>query len=76
MPRVYLPLLPLPVLAAVFAFSACSSPPADGPATQLIPAAVALAPPAPAPLPVPAAPVGADAPSEDELRAFSRRVAK
>lgn len=76
MPRVYLPLLPIPVLAAVVAFSACSSPPADQPATQLIPPAVALAAPAPAPLPAPAAPVGDDAPSPEELRAFRQPVAK
>jgi hypothetical protein len=76
MPRIYLPLLPLPVLAAVVAFSACSSPPADRPATQLIPPAVAFAPPAPAALPAPAAPTGENAPTEEELRAFARPVAK
>lgn len=74
--RVHLPLLPLPILAAIVAFSACSSPPADAPATHLIPPAVALAPAAPAPLPAPAAPAGDDAPSEEEVRAFQRPVPK
>ena len=75
MPRVYLPLLPLPVLAAVVAFSACSSRHAEPPAPQVIPPAAAVAQ-APAPLPVPAAPVGEDAPSEQELREFRRPVPK
>ena len=74
--RVHLPLLPLPILAAIVAFSACSSPPADRPATQVIPPAVGLAAAAPAPLPVPAAPTGDDAPSDEELHAFQRPVPK
>ena len=76
MSRVHLPLLPIPILAVIFAFSACSSPPPDGPATKVIPPAVALAPAAPAPLPAPAAPAGDDAPSPEEVRAFQRRVPK
>lgn len=79
MPRVYLPLLPLPVLAAVVAFSACSRPRTDEQATHVIPQAVALAP-APAlagpPAPPAAAPAGEDAPSEEEVRAFEAPVAK
>jgi hypothetical protein len=77
MPRVYLPLLPLPVLAAVVAFSACGS--RSDPAPHVIPPVAALvpapavAPPAP---PAPQPPTGDDAPSEDELRAFQRPVAK
>jgi hypothetical protein len=78
MPRVYLPLLPLPVLAFVVAFSACSRPRTDEPATHVIPQAVALAPsPAPAsPPPAAPAPSGDDAPSEEEVRAFEAPVAK
>lgn len=75
MPRVYLPLLPLPVLALVVAFSACGSRPGE-PATRVIPEAVALVPaPAVAP-PAPPPPAGEDAPSEEEVRAFERPVAK
>lgn len=78
MPRVYIPLLPLPILAAVFAFSACGSRSGE-PASHVIPAPLPLAaaavPPAP-PLPAPAAPTGDDTPSEEEVRAFQRPVAK
>ena len=79
MPRVYLPLLPLPVLAAVVAFSACGT--RTEPAPHVIPQAAALAP-APAaeppaiPTPKPQAPTGESAPSEEEVRAFERPVAK
>lgn len=78
MPRVYLPLLPLPVLAVLAAFSACGTRPGEA-TSRIIPEAVALvpapaiAPPAP---PVPATPTGDDAPSAEELRAFERPVAK
>jgi hypothetical protein len=78
MPRVYLPLLPLPVLAAIVAFSACGSRTSE-PASHVIPEAVALAPaPALAPPAPPAArpPAGDDTPSEEEVRAFERPVAK
>ena len=78
MPRVYLPLLPLPVLAVIVAFSACTRSRTDEQATHVIPQAVALAPaptraapPAPAP-----PPSGEDAPSEEEVRAFAAPVAK
>lgn len=77
MPRVYLPLLPLPVLAAVVAFSACSRPRTDEPATHVIPQAVALVPaPTLAAPPAAAPPSGEDAPSEEEVRAFEAPVAK
>jgi hypothetical protein len=77
MPRIYLPLLPLPVLAVVVAFSACSRTRTDEQATHVIPQAVALGPgPALAAPPAPAAPSGEDAPSEEEIRAFAAPVAK
>jgi hypothetical protein len=79
MRSVYLPLLPLPVLAAIVAFSACSSR-TDEPTTRVIPPATTLAPaPPPAPAahaPVAAAPTGDDAPSEQEIREFQRPVRK
>lgn len=77
MPRVYLPLIPLPVLAAVVAFSACGT--RSEPTPHLIPQAAALAPAPPvAPPATPAAqpPTGDSAPSDEELRAFERPVAK
>lgn len=79
MPRVFLPLLPIPILAVVAAFSACGS--REEPATRLIPPAVALAPAPAAPVrgpagPAPAAPAADDAPSAEEVRAFERPVPK
>jgi hypothetical protein len=79
MPRIYLPLLPLPILAVIVAFSACSRAGEETPATRLIPQAAALPPaPSPAQVPavVPAAPTGDDAPSAEEVRDFERPVAK
>ena len=76
MPRVYLPLLPLPVLAVAVAFSACSRSPASEPAVHVIPPAAALVAAAPTAPPPPAAPAGIDAPSEEEVRAFERPVPK
>jgi hypothetical protein len=78
MPRVYLPLLPNPVLAALVAFSACSSSRTEEPANRLIPPAVAVAPapPAPAATPAPTAPTGENAPTAEELHEFQRPVAK
>ncbi len=75
MPRVLLPLLPIPVLAAVVAFSACSRTHGEDPAVHVIPPPVALAPAA-APAPTPATPTGDDAPSAEEVRAFERPVPK
>jgi hypothetical protein len=76
MPRVYLPLLPLPVLAVVVAFSACGS--RGEPGAHLIPPAAALtpAPALAAPPPTPQPPTGENAPSDEEVRAFERPVAK
>jgi hypothetical protein len=78
MPRVYLPLLPIPVLAALVAFSACTSHRSDEPANRLIPPAVAVAPapPASAATPAPTAPTAENAPSAEELHEFRRPVAK
>ena len=77
MRSVYLPLLPLPVLAAVVAFAACSSKPGDEPTTRIVPPAVALAPAvSPRPAVAPAPPTGEDAPSEQELQEFQRPVRK
>ncbi|HEX9241906.1 MAG TPA: hypothetical protein VF875_05635 [Anaeromyxobacter sp.] len=77
MRSVYLPLLPLPVLAAVVAFSACSSSRTDEPTTRVVPPAVALAAPAPArPSLAPAPLAPADEPSEQEVREFQRPVPK
>ena len=78
MPRIYLPLLPIPVLALVVAFSACSRSRTDEPTTHLIPPAV-LAPAvgtggALAAAPPPAVPD--DPPSAEEMREFERPVAK
>jgi hypothetical protein len=75
MPRLHLPLLPLPVLAAAVAFAACSSRPGE-PTTRVIPEAVAVAPATLAQPPAPAPPTGDDAPSDEEVRAFERPVAK
>jgi hypothetical protein len=77
MPRLYLPLLPLPVLAVVVAFSACGSRPGE-PASRVIPEAVALAPAAAVAPPPPAVlpPAGEEPPSAEEVRAFEAPVAK
>lgn len=76
MPRVYLPLLPIPLLAAVVAFSACARRGDEAP-THVIPPAVALAPAEAAP-PPPAPPRAAsdEAPTPEEVAAFESPVAK
>jgi hypothetical protein len=79
MPRVYLPLLPIPVLALIVAFSACSRTRSEEPVTHLIPPpAPYAAPAAPTPAPIAnAAPLAADdAPTDEEVKAFERKVAK
>ena len=76
MPRVYLPLLPIPVLAAIVAFSACSASKSEEPAFRIIPPAAALAAAAPTPPAPPAAAPADDPPSEDENRAFEKPVPK
>lgn len=79
MKRIYLPLLPLPVLAAIVAASACSKERTEE-TTHVIPPAVALlASPAQAKapeIPPPAAPADEAAPTADDLREFGRRVPK
>jgi hypothetical protein len=79
MPRVYLPLLPIPVLAMIVAFSACSRTRSEEPVTHLIPPPAPYAAPAastPAPM-ANAAPLAVDdAPSEEEVKAFERHVGK
>lgn len=90
MPRVYLPLLPVPVLALIVAFSACSR--SGEPVTHVIPPAApyqqstaVAAAPAPslasaataaqtAGTPAPLA--DGDAPSDEEVEAFERAVPK
>lgn len=84
MRAVHLPLLPVPLLAAVLAFAACSRPASDEPVPHVIPPAAALvAPPSTSPAPPPPAPPpGAraggpeDRPSAAELAEFERPVAK
>jgi len=77
MRAVYLPFLPLPVLAAAVAFSACSRSHGDEQTTHVIPPAVALVPAsAPRPAVAPTPPTGENAPSEQELQEFHRPVAK
>lgn len=75
MPRAYLSLLPLPVLAVLVAFSACSRSHGEEPAVHVIPPAAAFAAAA-APAPLPAPPAGPDAPSDAEVQAFERPVPK
>jgi hypothetical protein len=79
MNRTYLPLLPLSVLAAVVAASACSKARTEE-TTHVIPPAVTLAPLAEpkAPEAKPVAPAGGedDKPSAEDLKEFQRRVAK
>ena len=81
MPRLYLPLLPLPVLAALVAASACSKTRSEE-TTHLIP------PPAPYVEPAPAAPAALaaasqkaslaadEAPTAEDVKAFERPVLK
>lgn len=79
MTRIYLPLLPVPVLALAVAFSACSRPHGEESATHLIPpAAVAPAPPAGGGLAAAPAtrPDAEDPPSAEEIREFERPVPK
>ncbi len=81
MPRVYLPLLPLPVLAVLVAISACTRTKTDEvshviPPPALAALATAERPAAPAQAaPSPAAPKD-DAPSADEVKEFEKPVRK
>ncbi len=78
MSRVYLPLLPITVLALVVAFSACSRSRTEEAATHVIPPATTYSEPAARnaaeAATAPRAP--AEPPSADELKAFERPVAK
>lgn len=87
MNRVYLPLLPLPVLAAIVAASACSRPRTEE-TPHVIPPAMALeATPAAAPPPTGAVVAGAsaapatasaeeDRPTAEDVKEFGRKVSK
>jgi hypothetical protein len=80
MPRVYLPLLPLPALAVLVAISACNKPRSEE-VSHVIPPprleALAEAKPA-APIAAAAAaePAKDEAPSAEEIKAFSKPVKK
>ncbi len=78
MPRIYLPLLPIPILAALVALS-CARTRSEEPATHVIPPATAYVEPAARNTAEAAAaprPVADEPPSADEVKAFERRVAK
>ena len=79
MPRVYLPLLPLPVLAVLVAISACTKAKSDEVSHVIPPPAEAFAAAAPA-APVAAAPATdpakEEAPSAEEVKAFEKPVRK
>jgi hypothetical protein len=82
MPRIYLPLVPVALAAAIAAASACSEPRGVEGETRVIPPAAPLAlaaEPAPAKPEVlaAAAPAAApEAPSAEDVREFERKVAK
>jgi hypothetical protein len=82
MNRVYLPLLPLPVLAVIVAVSACSKARTEE-TTQMIPPAVTLPAPGPAvdaKAPAPPAAVASrteeDKPTAQDVKEFERHVRK
>ncbi|HSD18539.1 MAG TPA: hypothetical protein VLC54_00750 [Anaeromyxobacter sp.] len=77
MPRLYLPLLPVTLLAAIAAASACSKP--REPETRLIPPALPLAvaqEPAKPVVAVAPAPEPEPAPSAEDVKEFQRKVLK
>jgi hypothetical protein len=84
MPRVYLPLLPLPLLAVLVAASACSKPRSEEVShvipppsfAALAPAATGAPPAPPAAAPAPEAAPQDEAPSAEEVKAFERPVRK
>jgi hypothetical protein len=79
MPRVYLPLLPLPALAVLVAVSACHRPRSDEVSHVIPPPAETVAeakPPAPAAAAPAAERAKDDAPSAEEVKAFERPVPK
>jgi hypothetical protein len=79
MNRVYLPLFPLPVLALIVAFSACSKARTEE-TTHVIPPAVAAAPPEEAKVPAPPVAIAArgadDKPTAEDVKEFERKVSK
>ncbi len=78
MPRIYLPLLPLPVLAVLVAVSACSKPHTEEAGVHLIPPPaplVASAAAADPKAPPPAEPAD-EKPTPEEVKAFERPVKK
>lgn len=80
MNRVYLPLLPLPVLAVLVAVSACSKARTEETTHVIPPAVTLLAPPAeaktPAPQPTVAASEKDDEPTAEDVKEFQRPVRK
>lgn len=84
MPRVYLPLLPLPVLAVIVAVSACSKPRSGEPTMHVIPPAAPYTAPGAIEPRLPAtdaraamAAAGTDpAPSAKDVEEFERPVRK
>jgi hypothetical protein len=82
MPRIYLPLVPVALAAAIAAASACSEPRGAEGETRVIPPATPLAaaaepPPARPEVLAAAAPAASsEAPSADDLKEFERKVAK
>jgi hypothetical protein len=83
MNRVYLPLLPLPVLAVLVAVSACSKARTEEPITHVIPPAEALAAPAAEATPPPPSPkvtlasrAEDEKPSAQDVKEFERKVRK
>ena len=79
MPRVYLPLLPLPALAVLVAISACTKPRSEEVSHVIPPPVAALAESKPTALAVPApapAPAKEEAASAEEVTAFEKKVRK
>ncbi len=78
MNRVYLPLLPLPVLAVLVAVSACSKARTEE-TPHVIPPAITLAPAVRAPAPSPQIVAGRaedERPTAEEVKEFERPVRK
>jgi hypothetical protein len=80
MKRAYLPLLPLPVLAAIVAASACSKARTEETTNVIPPAVILPAPAAEAKKPVPEAALAArsedEKPTAQDLKEFERPVRK
>ena len=83
MPRVYLPLLPLPALAILVALSACNEPRSEEvshlippPPVETLAEAKPTAPAASLTAAAPAEPPKDEAPSVEEVKAFEKPVRK